>query len=45
MKNYLSESDWEKIEPEIVNEAQKNNMHDYLSICLQKGMKALLLKQ
>ena len=44
MKNYLSELDWEKIEPEIVNEAQKNNMHDYLSICLQKGMKDIVLK-
>lgn len=44
MKNYLSESDWEKIEPEIVNEAQKNNMHDYLSICLQKGMKDIVIK-
>ncbi|GAB6155743.1 hypothetical protein JCM17380_44940 [Desulfosporosinus burensis] len=44
MKNYLSESDWEKIEPEIVNEAQNNNMHDYLSICLQKGMKDIVIK-
>ena len=44
MKNYLSESDWEKIEPEIINEAQNNNMHDYLSICLQKGMKDIVIK-
>lgn len=44
MKKYLSESDWEKIEPEIMNEAQNNNLHDYLSICLQKGMKDIVIK-
>jgi len=44
MKNYLSESDWEKIEPEIFDEAQKNNIHDYMSICLEKGMKDTVIK-
>jgi len=44
MKNYLSKSDWEKIEPEIVKEAQNKNLHDYLSICLHKGMKEIVLK-
>ncbi|OLN28239.1 hypothetical protein [Desulfosporosinus metallidurans] len=44
MKNYLSESDWEKIEPEIFDEAQNNNIHDYMSICLEKGMKDTVIK-
>lgn len=44
MKNFLSESDWEKIEPEIIDEAQNKNIQDYMSICLDKGMKDTVIK-
>lgn len=43
MKSFLSESDWEKIEPEITNEAQNKNIYDYMNICLHKGMKDIVI--
>lgn len=39
MKSFLTESDWEKIEQDIINEAQNKNIYDYMNICLEKGMK------
>jgi len=39
MKSFLSQEDWEKIEPEIIKEAQNRNLYDYMNICLEKGMK------
>lgn len=39
MKSFLLDVDWEKIEPEIINEAQNKNIQDYINICLEKGMK------
>lgn len=44
MKSFLSEADWEKIEPEITNEAQNKNLQDYMNICLEKGMKDVVMK-
>lgn len=39
MKSFLSNEDWEKIEPEIFKEAQDKNLYDYMNICLEKEMK------
>lgn len=39
MKSFLSKEDWEKIEPEIIREAQNRNIYEYMNICLDKGMK------
>ena len=39
IKSFLSESDWEKIEPQIINEAHDKSIQDYMNICLDKGMK------
>lgn len=38
MKSFLLESDWEKIEQDIINEAQNKNIYDYMNICLEKGI-------
>lgn len=39
MKEFLVKEDWEKIEPEIIREAQNKNIYEYMNICLDKGMK------
>ncbi|MDO8549482.1 MAG: hypothetical protein Q7S39_04925 [Ignavibacteria bacterium] len=44
MKTFLSEGDWNKIEPEIINEAQNKSIFDYMNICLDKGMKDTVIK-
>jgi hypothetical protein len=44
MKGFLKEPDWKSVEPEIFDEIKEKNLHDYLRICLDKGMKATVLK-
>ena len=44
MKEYLKVSDWKSIEPEIFNKIKEKDFHDYLRICLDKGMKETVLK-
>jgi len=39
MKSFLHKEDWEKIEPEIIKKVQKQNLYEYMNICLDKGMK------
>ena len=39
MKEFLSDVDWKKVEPEIINEAKIKSIYDYMNICLDKGMK------
>jgi hypothetical protein len=44
MKGFLKTTDWESIEPEIFNKIKEKDFHDYLRICLDKGMKETVLK-
>jgi hypothetical protein len=44
MKGNLKVSDWKSIEPEIFNKIKEKDFHDYLRICLDKGMKETVLK-
>lgn len=44
LKKILKVSDWKSIEPEIFNEIKEKDFHDYLRICLDKGMKEAVLK-
>jgi hypothetical protein len=43
MKSFLTESDWEKIEPMIIKESKNKNIYDYMNICLDKGMKETVI--
>ncbi len=44
MKGFLKASDWKSIEPEIFSKIKEKDFHDYLRICLDKGMKETVLK-
>jgi hypothetical protein len=44
MKGFLRALDWKFIEPEIFNKIKEKDFHDYLRICLDKGMKETVLK-
>ncbi|AKB74787.1 hypothetical protein MSLAZ_1526 [Methanosarcina lacustris Z-7289] len=44
MKGFLKASDWKSIEPEIFSKIKEKDFHDYLRICLDKGMKKTVLK-
>lgn len=44
MKEFLKATDWKSIEPEIFNKIKEKDFHDYLRICLDKGMKETVLK-
>ena len=43
MKEFLRDSEWKQIEPEIFKKAHEKNLHDYLRICLDKNMKKEVL--
>lgn len=43
MKEFLKESDWKLIEPEIIKDSKKENTKEYLQICLDKNMKKTVL--
>jgi len=43
MKAFLTEKDWKLVEHQIIDEAKENNIGDYLRICLDKGMKEIVL--
>jgi len=44
LKGFLKVPDWKSIEPEIFDKIKDENFHDYLRICLDKGMKDTVLK-
>ena len=44
MKGFLEAPDWRSVEPEIFDKIKDENFHDYLRICLDKGMKDTVLK-
>lgn len=44
LKGFLKVPDWKSIEPEIFNKIKDKGFHDYLRICLDKGMKETALK-
>ena len=44
MKGFLKVPDWESIEPEIFKKIKEKDFHDYLQICMDKGMKETVLK-
>lgn len=44
LKGFLKVPDWKSIEPEIFNRIKDKDFHDYLRICLDKGMKETVLK-
>jgi hypothetical protein len=44
LKGFLKATDWKSIEPEIFNKIKEKDFHDYLRICLDKGMKETVLK-
>ncbi|MDD3247932.1 MAG: hypothetical protein PHF18_13965 [Methanosarcina sp.] len=44
LKGFLKASDWKSIEPEIFSKIKEKDFHDYLRICLDKGMKETVLK-
>lgn len=44
MKGFLKAPDWKSIEPKIFNKIKEKDFHDYLRICMDKGMKETVLK-
>lgn len=44
MKGFLKSPDWKSIEPEIFNKIKEKDFHDYLRICMDKGMIETVLK-
>lgn len=44
LKGFLKVPDWKSIEPEIFNRIKEKDFHDYLRVCLDKGMKETVLK-
>ncbi len=44
LKGFLNEPDWKLIEPEVLDKIKKENFHDYLQICLDKGMKEMVVE-
>jgi len=44
MKSFLSEVDWNQIEPEIEAAAQSKNLQAYMDICFYKGLKEPVIK-
>lgn len=44
MKGFLKSPDWKSLEAEIFNKIKEKNFHDYLRICLDKGMEETVLK-
>ena len=43
LKEFLNDSDWRQIEPEIFEKIREKNIHEYLQICLDKNMKKEVL--
>ena len=39
IKHYLTDDDWQQVEPELFNTLKKRDLEGYLHICLEKGMK------
>jgi len=44
MQSFLSKNDWDLIENQIIEEAKKDNLRDYMRICLHKGLNIEVLK-
>ena len=44
MKAFLSDSDWEEIESDIIADAQNANIYEYMNICLENGMNDVVIK-
>ena len=44
LKGFLKEPDWKSVEPKIFDKIKEEDFHDYLRICLDKGMKETVLK-
>ncbi len=44
LKGFMKEPDWKSVEPEIFDKIKEEDFHDYLRICLDKGMKDTVLK-
>lgn len=39
MKQFLTETDWKTIEPEIIQKIRESDIEDYLQICIDRGLK------
>ncbi|MCQ1535583.1 hypothetical protein FTO70_07805 [Methanosarcina sp. KYL-1] len=44
LKGFFKGPDWKSVEPEIFDKIKEEDFHDYLLICLDKGMKDTVLK-
>ncbi len=44
LKGFLKGPDWKSVEPKIFDKIKEEDFHDYLRICLDKGMKDTVLK-
>ncbi len=44
MQAFLKKDDWDLIEPQIIEDAKKNNLTEYMRICLDKGLNIEVLE-